>query len=119
MYFQITIIAVGFAGQQALQLPSGRFPAKTLECRLGFGDHRSFALSLAELDQLECFRDILFDPLIAADRLIERGAFAQQLLCRFGIVPETRILRLSIQLRETAGRGLPVKDASSAAPTTC
>jgi hypothetical protein len=118
MDFEIAVIGVGFARQQTLELASRSLRAQLLERPLGLGDDRGFALGLAKLDQLEGFFDLALDPPITADRLVEAGALAQQLLRRCGIVPQLRILGLRVQLGEASGRGLPVKDASSAAPAT-
>jgi hypothetical protein len=119
MDLEIAIIGVCLARKEALQLAACGLCAKPLERRLGVGDHSSFTLGLGELDQLEGFRDLSLDPLIAADCVVEPGAFPEQLLCPGGIIPEPRILGLGVQLRKTTGCGLPVKDASSAVPTTC
>ena len=119
MHLEIAIIGVGLAGEQAFELAPRRLRAQPFERRLGIGDDGGLALGLTQLDQLEGFADLPLDPPIAADRLVELGALAQQLLRRGGIVPQARVLGLRIQLGETAGCGLPVKDASSAAPTTC
>ena len=119
MDFEIAVIGVGFARQQALELASRRIGAQLLERRFGLGDDSGFALCLAKLDQLEGLFDLALDPPVAADRLIEASALAQQFLRRCRIVPQLRILGLRVQLSEASGRGLPVKDASSAAPATC
>jgi hypothetical protein len=119
MHFEIAVIGISFAREQAFELASCRFYAEPFERRLGIGDHASVALGLAEFDQFECFGDFPLDPLIAANRLVESRALAEQLLCRFRIVPQAWIFDLSVQLREAASCCIPVKDASSAAPTTC
>ena len=118
MDLEIAVVGVGFAGQQVFELASGRLGAQPLERRLGLGYDSGLALGLAELDQLERVGDLALDPPVAADRLVEPGAFTQQPLRARRIVPQVLILGLRVQLGETAGRGLPVKDASSAAPTT-
>jgi hypothetical protein len=115
---EVAIVGVGLAREKALELASGRLGAQPLECGLGLGDNAGFALALAQLDQLEGFLDLALNPPVAADRLVEAGAFAQQLLRARRVVPQTRILGLRVQLGEAPGRGLPVKDASSAAPAT-
>jgi hypothetical protein len=118
MDLEIAVIRVSFARQQAFELASCRLGAQLLERRFGLGDDCSFALGLAKLDQLEGLFDLALDPPIAADRLIEASALAKQRLRRCRIVPQLRILGLRVQLGEASGRGLPVKDASSAAPAT-
>jgi hypothetical protein len=119
MHFEIAVIGVRLAGKEAFELAPRRFRAQPLERSFGIGDDGRLALVLTHLDQLEGVGDLPLDPAIAADRLVELGALAQQLLCRSGIIPQPRILGLGIQLGETAICSLPVKDASSAAPTTC
>ena len=118
MDLEIAVVGVGLAGQQAFELAPRRLGAQPLQRRLGFGDDAGFALGLAQLDQLERLVDLTLDPTVTADRLVEPGPLTQQLLRTLGIVPQVLILGLRVQLGETAGRGLPVKDASSAAPAT-
>jgi hypothetical protein len=118
MDLEIAIIGVGLAREQAFELAPGRLGAQPLQSRLGFGDDPSFALGFAELEQLERLVDLTLDAAVATDRLVEPGPLTQQLLRTLGIVPQVLILGLRVQLGETAGRGLPVKDASSAAPAT-
>jgi hypothetical protein len=119
VHFEIAVIAVGFAGKQALELAARRFGAQSVERRFGIDDDGGFAFLLTQFDQLESFADLALDPPVAADRLVELGALAQQLLSRGGIVPQPRVFGLSVQLGKAPGCDIPVKDASSAAPTTC
>ena len=119
MDFEIAVIGVGLAGEQALELAPRRFRRAAFERRFGIGDDGRLALGLAQLDQLEGVGELPLDPAITADRLVEPGALAHQRLRRRGIIPEARILGLGVQLVEAAIGRLPVKDASSAAPTTC
>jgi len=118
MHFEIAVVAVGLARQQAFELASCRLGAQLLQRRLGLGDDCRLAFGFAQLDQLAGFVDLTLDPPVAVDRLVKAGAFAQQLLGIRRIVPQARILDLRVQLGEPPGRGLPVKDASSAAPAT-
>jgi hypothetical protein len=115
---EIAVIGVGLARQQAFEFASGRFGAQPLERRFGLGDNRVLALALAQLDQLARLVDLALDAPVAADRLVETSAFAQQFLGCLRVVPEVRVLRLRVQLGKAPGRGVPVKDASSAAPAT-
>ena len=119
MHFEIAVVGVGLAGKQAVELTPGGFSAQLIERRFGVGDDRVITLGLAKLDQLERIGDLALDPPIAADRLVKPGALAQQFLSRGGIIPQARVLGLRVQLGQAAGCGLPVKDASSAAPATC
>jgi hypothetical protein len=118
MDLEEAVIGVGLARKEALELASAGLGAKFFEPRLGLGDDRGLAFGLAQLDQLQRLVDLALDAPIALDRLVEPGALAQQLLRGRRILPQARVLSLGVQLGEASGRGLPVKDASSAAPTT-
>jgi hypothetical protein len=85
-----------------------------LELGLGLGDDGGVALRLAELDEAELIVELARDLAIAADRTVELVALAQQRLRRRRLLPQLGILRLGVQLVETARRVVPVKDASSA-----
>ena len=118
MDFEIAVVGVGLARQQAFELAPGGLGAQLFERRLGLGDDPGVALGLAQFDQLDRVRDLALDAAVAADRVVEPGALAQQLLRGAGIVPQARVLGLGVQLGEAPCCGLPVKDASSAAPAT-
>ena len=118
MNFEIAVVAIGLARQQAFELALGRLGAQSLERQLRLGHYAEIALRLTQLDKLARLFDLAFDPPIAADRLVEPGALAEQSLRARRIVPQARILGLRVQLGEAPGRPLPVKDASSAAPAT-
>jgi hypothetical protein len=119
MNLQIAIVGIGLAGEKAFELAPRGFGAQLFERRFGIGDDGSLTFGFTHLDQLEGFGDLPLDPAIAADRVVEPRALAQQLLCRSGIIPQARILGLGVQFGEAAICGLPVKDASSTAPATC
>jgi hypothetical protein len=118
MNLEIAVIGIGLARQQALELASGRFGPQPLERRLGLGDNRVLALALAQLNQLVRLVDLALDPPVAADGLVEPGALAQQFLGCLRVGPEVRVFRLRVQFGKAPGRGVPVKDASSAARAT-
>ncbi len=118
MDFEIAIVAVGLARQQAFELAPCCLGAQLFERRLGFGDDLRLALGFAQLDQLERVVDLALDAPVAGDRLVEPGALAQQLLRGGRVVPQARVFDLGVQLGETPGCCIPVKDASSAAPAT-
>jgi hypothetical protein len=96
-----------------------RFVAQFFEHRLGLGDDVLVAFGLAQRDQFQRLLDFAFDAPVALDRPVESGALAQDRLRRAGIIPQARVLRLGVQLRQAAIGRFPVKDASSAAPATC
>jgi hypothetical protein len=118
MDFEVAVTSVGLARQQALDLALARFFAQLFEVLFGFRDDRRIALGVAELDQLNGVIDLALDAAVAVDRAVQAGALAQQRLRRGRIVPQLGVFRLGVQLGEAAVGRLPVKDASSAAPTT-
>jgi len=85
---------------------------------LGVGDDALVALRLAEFDQFDRFGEVALDAAVTVDGFLEPVALAQDLLRPVRIVPEFRVLGTVVQLGETPVRDVPVKDASSAAPTT-
>jgi hypothetical protein len=87
MHFEITVVGVCFAREEALELAPRRFGAQLFEGGFGIGDEGRLALGLTHLNQLEGVSDLPLDPTITADRLIELGALAQQLLRRSRIIP--------------------------------
>jgi hypothetical protein len=115
MDFEITVIAVGLARQQAFQFALGGFGAQLVERGLGVRDDAVVALCLAQLDKLDRVGVVLLDPLVAVDQVLQPAAFAGDLLGRFGIVPEIGRLNLFVQFREAPVRDIPVKDASATA----
>ena len=114
MDLEITVIGVGFARQQALELALGDFGAELLQVGLGLGDDGLVALGLAELDEAELIVELALDAAVAGDRVVELGALTQQRLRRLGLVPELRVLGLGVQLVKPPRCTIPVKDASSA-----
>jgi hypothetical protein len=116
MDLQIAVIAVGLAGEQALELALGDLDAQGLELRLGFGDDPGIALRLAELDEAELILELALDQPIAVDRAVELVALAQQRLRRRWLLPQVGVFRVGVQLIEAARCIVPVKDASSAGP---
>jgi hypothetical protein len=87
MDFEIAIVAVGLARQQAFELAPRRLGAQLSERGLGLGDDLRLALGFAKRDQFERIVDLALDPPVAADCLIEPGALAQQLLRSGWVVP--------------------------------
>jgi hypothetical protein len=118
VHFEIAVVGIGLTRQQAFEFTPRGLIAQLAQRSLSLGDDGCLAFGFTELDQLARFVDFPLDPLAAADRLVQPGALAQQFLRIRRIVPQTRVLGLRVQLSETSGRTVPVKDASSAAPAT-
>jgi hypothetical protein len=114
MNFEIAIIAVGLAREQALELALGDLGAELFQIGFRLGDDRLIALRLAELDEAELVLKLALDAAIAFDRPGKLVALAQRRLSRFRLVPEVRVLGLRVQLFEPSRCVIPVKDASSA-----
>jgi hypothetical protein len=118
MHFEIAVIAVSLARQQALDLALFAFLAQGRQAGFGFGDDRLVAFGIAEFDQFDRLVEFMLDAAIAFDRAFQLVALAQQGLRRVGVIPELGVFRESVQFGETAVCDIPVKDASSAGPTT-
>jgi len=116
MDLDIAVVAVGLAGEQALQLALSRPRPQRLELRLGLGDRTLVALGLAQLDQGQRVIQFLLERPIGLDGVVEMGALARQLLRRRPVVPEVGVLGLGVQLVEPLQCPIPVKDASAATP---
>lgn len=114
MDFEISIVAIGFAGEHGFHLATRGLGLQGLQRVFGFLDDALVAFFLAKLDQLDIVVELLFELFDAVDAVIELLAFAHQLL-RFGsVIPEVRILCLVVQPVQPSYRLVPVKDASSA-----
>jgi len=118
MDLEISVARIGLAREQALELSLPRLLPEPLECRLGLREDRLIALGLRKLDQPERVLELALDRAVGIDSTLEPAALAQQSLRLRGLFPELRIFGESVQLCETADRVIPVKDASSAGPTS-
>jgi hypothetical protein len=97
MHFQICVVAIGFAGEQSLELAPRGFGLQSLERLFGFGDGRGVVLGLAELDHGELVFQLLLDAADGFELVFERGALLHDLLGARGIVPEARIFGGAVQ----------------------
>ncbi len=113
MGFEIAIIGVGLAREQAFELALRRLGMELFERCLGFFDDAIVALRLGQLDEFDRVFIAVLDALVAVDQVVKPVTRADQLLRRLRIVPELWILRLAVQFGESAGRDIPVKDASA------
>jgi hypothetical protein len=119
MGFEVAVVGVGLTREKAFEFAPLGLGVELRERRLGLLDDVLVALGIAELDQLGRILDLAGDAQVAADRAVEPGALAQRGLRRLGVIPQLRVFGFGVQLGEAAIGGFPVKDASSAAPTTC
>ena len=67
----------------------------------------------AELDECHAVLEASLQITIGVDRALELLTLAHDLLRRFGVIPEARILRALVQLGKSLLGGIPVKDASA------
>ena len=89
-----------------------------IELGLRLGDRALIALGLAQLGEGERIFKPALQPAHGGDRGLQMRALAHQLLRGGGVIPEIGVFGLGVQLVEPPERAIPVKDASSAAPTT-
>ena len=118
MDLEIAVVCVRLAGEQRLHLAARDLGPELAQRVLGLGYGLLVLLGLPHLDQHLLVIELALD---AADRgklVLERGALLHHALGALGIVPEIRILGLSVELLKPPARLVDVKDASSAAQRT-
>ena len=98
MHLEISVVAVGFAGKQALELALARLLAKPLQRGLCLGKDRLIALGLGELNQLQRILELALDLAVTIDAALEARALAQQRLGSRGLFPQVRVLDERIEL---------------------
>ena len=118
IHLEIGVVAVGLAGQQALDLAALRVLRDAAEGGHAVGDHGRVALGLGHGDQLDRVGELVLEGGEPVDLARQAIALAHHLLRGVAVVPELRILGAGVQLCEASGRDIPVKDASSAARPT-
>ena len=116
--FDIGVVGVGLAGQQAFDLPPLRFLGQSAQRFHAIGDHRGVAFGLGQLDQFQRVGNVLFQLAHAFHLRGKLVALTHHLLRGGGIVPEVGVFGLRVQLGQAAFGDIPVKDASSAARPT-
>ncbi len=116
--FDICFVGVGFAGQKCHH---------TLTPCLGTGEReRGFSLcnnlvvtfSLTHLDQFQIIVERGFEREVGLDGFIKLCSLAHQGLRLLRVVPNARVLRFCVQFIHSFLGAIPVKDASSARPTS-
>jgi hypothetical protein len=90
----IAVVAVGFAGEQRLDLHAAGCAAQRQQCRLGFLHDVGIALGLAKLDQLPVVADARLEGADVPDGGVELVALAHDVAGLVGIAPEIGRLRL-------------------------
>ena len=114
MHLEEAVIAVGFAGEQGLDLLAARAIRDRRDGLLALLDRALIAFGLAELDQHSGIIELALERADRQDARLEIRPLAHQKLRLGGIVPEGRALRKRVQLGKALLCLVPVKDASSA-----
>ena len=114
MDFEIGVVGVGLARQQRLELAPRRLGLQPLQRVLGFGDDALILLGLAELDHADLVVELALHAADGVELIVERGALLHHALGAGGVVPESGVFGLRVQLGETRLGCVEVKDASSA-----
>ena len=118
MNFDIGVVAVGFTGQQGLELFLRDLLLQAEQRAFGLRDNLLVVFRLAELEQLDIVLKLLLEGFLAPDLVVELLTRAHQRLRPFRIVPEIGVFDLDVQLGQSVLCRIPVKDASSAVRTT-
>jgi hypothetical protein len=112
--FEISVVAVGFAGKQRLDLPGLHLAAHGAQCVFCLGNDAFVTFFLTEFDEADIVCQSLRQTFDRADSLFERLALTHQLLRFDGVVPEAGIFGKNIEVFKPFQGLIPVKDASSA-----
>ena len=104
MDFDIGIVAVGFTGQQGLELFLRDLFLQAEQRAFGLRDNLLVLFRLAQLEQFDIVLQLLLEGLLARDLVVELLTRAHQRLGPLRIVPEIGVFDLDVQL----GRVCPV-----------
>ena len=115
---QITVVGIGFAREQRVELHFRHFSFQPGDGLLSFGNNRCITLLLAHGDEFAVVNHGLIDALNSGDAGLKILPTAHQLLRFLRIIPELGAFGFGVQLGQFAQRIVPVKDASSAARGT-
>ena len=118
MDFQITVIAVGLAREQAFQLALGRYPGQGLQRLFGLGLHIRVAFLGGKFQQFAGIRKFAFHPAKTIYGGFQPGALAHDFLGPDLVVPQVGVFGQGVQFGQSFFRRAEVKDASSAIPVT-
>ena len=118
MDFEIGIIGIGLARKQAFKFTLGSDFANIAQALLGLGNGFGIAFGFAKLDQTDIVFEFLGKRLVTIDGIIKPGAFLHDFLRVFRLVPQRGIFGQRVQFVEASKSVIPVKDASSAVPST-
>lgn len=112
--FEIGVVAVRLAREQRLNLVALGALGKRLQRRQPLGHGLVIALGLAQFDEFDRIGHFLADLVDRADRLFQPPPLAHHLFCRFGIVPQRRVLDARVELVEATQRAVPVQEIGRA-----
>src|SRR3954451_6471105 len=108
--FDIGTIGVGLACEQCSDLVALRTFGKLGKASHTVVDQVLVAFGLRELDELSRIGKLAFDRTSRADRMLEPLAFPHDFLRGLGIVPESRVFDLGVELVEPPDRAIPVDE---------
>ena len=116
--FEISLVGVGLARQQRLELAPRHFGLELAQACLRVGDDVAVALHLAKLEQGHLIVEVLLDARQRGELLVERGALLHEAARPLRVVPEVGVFGLAVQFGKPRARLVDVKDASLAARRT-
>jgi len=102
MNFDISVVGIGLAGEQRLDLPALRFGFQRLQKCDAFLLGRRVILGFAELDQSQRVLELALEARQRPEPLLKLGALAHYFLRGLSIVPEVRVFGFGVQLGEAA-----------------
>ncbi len=118
MHLEVTVVGVGLAREQRLQLAACNFVLQLAQCGFTLGDDGLVLFALTELDERGLIVKLALDVRDRGQLILQPRALLHHALSPRGIVPEIGILGLLVQLGQPRTRLVDVKDASSAVQPT-
>ena len=111
--FDVAVIAVNFAGEQAFELKFLRASLQNCDGVFTFTDNVLIVFGIAELNQRDRILELLFKAAHLIYRFLETGPLAQHFLRPLLVIPKTGVLCLNVQRVQLFESIRPVKDASA------
>ena len=116
--FQEGVKLVGLAGEQAFDFLAFGLDGQSLQRGHTIGHHGGVGLGRGPLDQFDGIGGLALDAQHIVDAGLKLVALTHQNLSGGCVIPQRGVLGAVVQLLKTGIGDIPVKDASSAAPST-
>jgi hypothetical protein len=118
VHLEVGLVGVGLAGQQSLKLAPRRLCLQFLQRAFGFGDDALIVLGFAKIDHTDLVVELALHSPDRIELIVERVALLHRALGAGGVIPESGVFGLRVQLGKPRLGLVEVKDASSSVRST-